>query len=276
MLLAECTILLLPLDVVRVSAHGARARSPHARLLSLPPLPPLPPQGNRAGLVGCGFWNSGCGGLDLTFVWQIMYGCIAGLVCVVFPFFIFFYEADDEGMQAAEDNPESCIARCCDFRNCKRSCLSATCYTAITVVLSAIIWLVSYNYLSTTYLPYKLAAVDTSTVAWASVDTPIHAIGGVTLGKCKDDVGFAGVDCVLPCGTGVCTVVSVWLALLARRRGTENVGRAREQGPSTSRASSGQLISHHTHITCAFASDAADCLSCVVTTALPLTNVLAE
>ena len=70
LLLAECTILLLPLDV-----------------------------GNRAGVIGCGYWNNGCGGLNLTIVWQIIYGCIAGLVIVVFPFFIFYYEADDEGMQ---------------------------------------------------------------------------------------------------------------------------------------------------------------------------------
>lgn len=49
--------------------------------------------------MGCGFWNNNCGGLDLTLVWQIVYCMIAGLVVVIFPFFIFYYEADDEGMQ---------------------------------------------------------------------------------------------------------------------------------------------------------------------------------
>lgn len=59
-------------------------------------------QGNRAGVVGCGFWNDDCGGLNLALVWQIVYCIIFGLVVVIFPFFIFFYEADDEGL-AAED-----------------------------------------------------------------------------------------------------------------------------------------------------------------------------
>jgi hypothetical protein len=133
-------------------------------------------QGNRAGVVGCGFWNSGCGGLDLTLVWQIIYGIIAGLVIVVFPFFIFYYEADDEGMEADAASPESCMGRCMDFRNCKRSFLSALCYTSVTVAISLIVWLVSYNYLANTYLPYKLTAVDVGSVAFAPVGTPIEVL----------------------------------------------------------------------------------------------------
>jgi hypothetical protein len=122
--LAECSILLLPLDVVRgfcLEALDARmiggtppprpslaplalwsARTmgccvasethtlPRGRgLVSLPgcfcrltctfsPTPPV--QGNRAGVVGCGFYNNNCGGLDLRIVWKIVYGCIAGMV----------------------------------------------------------------------------------------------------------------------------------------------------------------------------------------------------
>ena len=63
-------------------------------------------------------------------------------------------------LQAEESNPESCMARCCDFRNFKRSFLSALCYTAVTVAIAAIVWLVSYNYLANTHLPYKLTAVS--------------------------------------------------------------------------------------------------------------------
>lgn len=63
LLIAECTVLLLPLDVA-----------------------------NRSGIVGCGFWNNECGGLDLTLVWQIVYIIVAALVVVVIPYAIFYYE----------------------------------------------------------------------------------------------------------------------------------------------------------------------------------------
>ena len=132
-------------------------------------------QGNRAGLVGCGFWNNNCGGLDLTTVWQIVYCMIAGLVVVVFPFFIFYYEADDEGMQAAEESEGSCIRRLCDFRNFKRSFMSAFCYTLVTTALAAIVIAVSYMFLSACFLPYLLISIDvgapatTAGAVWGSV-----------------------------------------------------------------------------------------------------------
>ena len=47
LLIAECSILLLPLDV-----------------------------GNRSGLVGCGYWNNNCGGLDMALVWQVRDVCV--------------------------------------------------------------------------------------------------------------------------------------------------------------------------------------------------------
>ncbi len=66
MLMAECTVLLLPLDV-----------------------------GNMTGTVGCGIWNNNCGGLNMALAWQVAYCIIAGLIVVVIPFFIFYYEDDD-------------------------------------------------------------------------------------------------------------------------------------------------------------------------------------
>ena len=53
-------------------------------------------QGNRSGVVGCGFYNNNCGGLDLTLAWQIVYVAIAIMVVIILPFAIYFYEADDE------------------------------------------------------------------------------------------------------------------------------------------------------------------------------------
>lgn len=175
MLLAECTILLLPLDV-----------------------------GNRAGVVGCGFWNDDCGGLNLALVWQIVYCIIFGLVVVIFPFFIFFYEADDEGL-AAEDaarasGGSSCMARLCDFSGLKRSCLSATIYTGITCVLSGIALGVSYIYMAKTHIPYKVTSVSVASVAFMPVGTSIAAT--CTAGSCLQ-----------PCGTGTCNWASSTLEI---------------------------------------------------------------
>ena len=125
------------------------------------------PQGNRAGVVGCGFWNNNCGGLDLTTVWQIVYCIIAGLVVVVFPFFIFYYENDDEGMQAESESGGSCFRQLIDMRNFKRSFCAALCYTLVTTGIAAIVIGVSYRYLSTSYLPYVLEGVDVGNpTAW--------------------------------------------------------------------------------------------------------------
>jgi hypothetical protein len=52
--MAECTVLLLPLDVA-----------------------------NASGSVGCGVWNNSCGGLDIATTWQVAYIVIAALVLTV-------------------------------------------------------------------------------------------------------------------------------------------------------------------------------------------------
>lgn len=180
MLLAECTILLLPLDV-----------------------------GNRAGLVGCGFWNSDCGGLDLALTWQIVYCIIFGLVVVVFPFFIFFYEADDEGL-AAEDKARAagestCMARLCDFRGCGRALCSATVYTLITTAIAVFVLLMMYFYLAKTELPYKLSAVSVSSVAFMPKGSTIYT--GFTTCPAADP------NCLLPCGNGACVWTSQILSI---------------------------------------------------------------
>jgi hypothetical protein len=178
MLFAECTVLLLPLDVVRARLRAAAcagssllrpARLPAGRLTSCLPIHPSPPstlQGNRAGVVGCGFWNNNCGGLDIALVWQIVYCIIAGLIVVVFPFFIFYYENDDEGMSAEEESGGSCFARLCNFGNCKRSLGVAFSYTLVTTAISALVVWLCYNYLKTTEIPYKLTSIGVDTVAF--------------------------------------------------------------------------------------------------------------
>lgn len=218
MLLAECTILLLPLDVVRccckaavsqgllwAELHNQSAMGEHsAAKLSVPHFqcPTSRLQGNRSGLVGCGFWNDGCGGLNLALVWQVAYAIIFGLIVVVFPFMIFFYEADDEGL-ATEDAARAagkdvnCLTTLCDFSGCWRAGLSAIVYTLITVVISAIVIVLMYVFLNDTEIPYKLTAVSVATVAFQPADTPISA-------KCP----VGATNCLQPCGTGTCNWVN--------------------------------------------------------------------
>lgn len=184
LLLAECTILLLPLDV-----------------------------GNNAGVLGCGVWNNDCGSLDLIAVWEIVYCMIAGLLVIVFPFFIFYYEADDEGMTADAEAGGSCMARFLNFKNMKKSCASASIYTVVTFGICALIVGLSYKFAGWTNIPYRLTSVSVASVSFAPITVPIEAIGTTV---CP---GGNATSCLLPCGTGSCNIqlttvqmnVRVWL-----------------------------------------------------------------
>jgi hypothetical protein len=87
-------------------------------------------------------------------------------VVVVFPFFIFYYEADDEGMSAEETAGGSMVAYCCNFKNVKRSLASAFCYTLVTCAISAFIVVMMYTYLAETDIPYTLTTVPVGSTAF--------------------------------------------------------------------------------------------------------------
>lgn len=178
MLFAECTILLLPLDVA-----------------------------NRAGVIGCGFWNDNCGGMNLAIVWEVAYCIIAALVIIVFPFFIFFYENDDEGMEVEADAEAGFFAKLCNCRNVKRSLGVAIGYTLVTLVISLIVILVMYKYLGKTYIPYKIASVDVGGNAFQSVNALIMPTGSTV---CP---GGGTTSCLLACGVGTCTFKSAVLQM---------------------------------------------------------------
>lgn len=131
LLLAESAVLLLPLDV-----------------------------GNRTGLVGCGVWNDDCGGLDMRVAWQFVYMIIAILVVFVFPFGIFYYEADDEGLGKLKAKNEGKPLGLCSTKNCRGALCSAFCYTFITVAISLLILGISFIFLRETAIPTKVATVE--------------------------------------------------------------------------------------------------------------------
>ncbi len=117
------------------------------------------PQGNRAGVVGCGFYNNNCGGLDLTSAWEIVYWCIAVMVVVILPFAIFFYEADDEGM-GVKAAGGGAIAQRLNCGDCKRSFMSALCYEIITLVISVTVLVVMWQLLGVAQLPVSSTYVE--------------------------------------------------------------------------------------------------------------------
>lgn len=135
MLFAEITVLLLPLDV-----------------------------GNRSGVVGCGFWNDSCGGLDMVLVWEIVYCAMAILVVMVVPFTIFYYEAASEHTKGKE-----------------RFWWTATKYMVVTTLVCVGLLVVGYSFLRQTYIPMSTIAVDVTTVAFGSVNNAI--VKGVACGS---------------------------------------------------------------------------------------------
>lgn len=138
LLFAECAILLLPLDA-----------------------------GNRSGVVGCGFWNNECGGLNMVLVWEIVYCAVAIMVIIVVPFTVFYYEADSGEMNMKEK---------LWWTACK--------YLTVTLVISVGLLVVGFAFLRTTYIPISTIAVDVTTVAFQPVttQTSVFSFCGVEAG----------------------------------------------------------------------------------------------
>ena len=97
--LAEAAVLLIPLDVA-----------------------------NRSGAPGCDWAAAAgtCGGLDLALVWQAVYVSIAAFVVLLIPFAIFYYEADDAGLERRQ-------SQCC----------AAMRYEIIALVVGAVVFFAS-------------------------------------------------------------------------------------------------------------------------------------
>lgn len=200
-------------------------------------MPPFPRvlQGNSAGTLGCGTWNTTCGSLNMPLAWEIVYCVIFFLVVVAFPFFIFFYEADDEGTglnmrppkksstnefgQAVEPKAPGALSKFCNCDNCAAALCSAITYTCIVMVIVAVGLVISYYYLATAYIPYKVTSVSVASTAFFPVGTPIS-------GKC------ALGTCLMACGTGACNWSSSTLSMQVRRRRRRGVATAAELGRS--------------------------------------------
>lgn len=118
-MLAGATCLLLPLDVA-----------------------------NNEGYAGCDGYNTRlCGGLDMELFWEIFFWLIPIWVFLMIPFSSFFYEADDGMLMAGTSvnpNPKK-----------KSRILSALGYTLGVVVFTAVVYWVTYYFLSDTQIPVQ-------------------------------------------------------------------------------------------------------------------------
>ncbi len=127
---------------------------------------------------------------------QVAYCIIAALIVVVFPFFIFYYENDDEGMEAKEKSEGSCLMACwLRFEACRRSFWVALGYTALTLALGCIAFFVLQYYIAFTQIPYSLVTVSVATSAFQPVGTPLDRS---TPAACA--AGAAVCPCGLPGG----------------------------------------------------------------------------
>ena len=103
---------------------------------------------NQEGVLGCGSWNTECGGMaNLKWVWQIAYLAIASLVVVIIPFAIFYYESYDA-----------------DYGVCHQL-TSAMQWEVATLIISAVTLGVMFGLLGTTEIPVERCVVPQAAAA---------------------------------------------------------------------------------------------------------------
>ena len=127
------------------------------------------------------------------------------MVVVVYPFFIFYYENDDEGMESREKSEGNCITACAiRFASFKRSFCVAFTYTLICVAIGVIGFFVLKNYIAFTQIPYKLITVGVGTQSFMPISS---------LSAFKDKCGTITSGILCPCGTGGCSPASATLRM---------------------------------------------------------------
>jgi len=145
--LAQVTVLLLPLDVA-----------------------------NKEGYAGCdGFDTEVCGGLNMELIWEIVYVAILVYVVVLIPFAIFYYEADESGVDESKRSNQLC---------------EALKYTFAVVLVSGLVLVMMYIYLSTTEIPLSTFTIPVTTTNYLTMEPNTFPTDG--LADCGvDDLNVA-------------------------------------------------------------------------------------
>lgn len=99
---------------------------------------------NRAGIVGCGTWNSSCGGWDFLVFWQVIMFIVLFFISLIVPFFVIYYESDESDI-----HENSQVGRYG----------SATCYSVIFTVIIFVVILICFFIFGKIYLTTNLTTV---------------------------------------------------------------------------------------------------------------------
>lgn len=94
--------------------------------------------------------------------WEIVYITIAILVAVVFPFLIYFYESDDEGLTAMKSGAGK-VGQMFSAASCGKAMLSALCYELVTLVIAIPVLILTWTYLGVTAIPVSSTSIDVGT-----------------------------------------------------------------------------------------------------------------
>jgi len=157
LVLAECSVLLLPLDV------GARSPSIY-------------------GNVGCGFWNAECGDptQSLVWIWIGLYITIAVMVIFIIPFAILYYEAweyklDSKGTKNGGNDFET---------SCKEQCCAALRWQFVFSFVGCIVLLILYAVFNKVHIPLTSFAATPASFNQkydpTATFTKVSAIGAMT------------------------------------------------------------------------------------------------
>lgn len=139
LLLAETSVLLIPLDVANRSS-------------------------SVYGNIGCSTWNTSCGGIDVGTMWQVIYWTIAIFIIAVIPFTIFYYESYE--YEAGSDKEGSC------WKQVK----SALCYQMIVTVMCFIFLFVTYATTNESLIPITTIDVKNRDSIWTSYNMQVTEV----------------------------------------------------------------------------------------------------
>ena len=158
LLLAETSVLLIPLDVANRSS-------------------------SIYGNIGCSTWNPNCGGIDVGTLWQVIYWTIAIFIMAIIPFTIFYYENFE--YEAGSDKEGSCW----------KQVRGALCYQMIVTIFCLVFLFVTYATTNQSLLPITTVAVESSTNIWEPYSMKPYVANDAMLGKAGS---YSSVLSVIP------------------------------------------------------------------------------
>eukprot|EP01063_Lacrimia_lanifica_P014316 TRINITY_DN20936_c0_g1_i1.p1 TRINITY_DN20936_c0_g1~~TRINITY_DN20936_c0_g1_i1.p1 ORF type:complete len:520 (+),score=217.31 TRINITY_DN20936_c0_g1_i1:68-1627(+) len=125
------------------------------------------------------------GELDIAFMWQLTLWCVVGMVVVVLPFALFYYEAWDPDRRGAVITREFTNTDDNQFRIIGSQIAAALCWTSFTVIIFVgILCIIYWGGIDTAVIPYEAIVCRPENVAL----TPCFRRANMTDVACADVV----------------------------------------------------------------------------------------